>query len=572
MANRIQVSLSQNIVELYNRGWKKLRIARKLEVDTKTVRRYIRLHTAKSLLPPAGNVSKSPLLPLGSDSKSLLPPAGDPATPAAPEESKSLLLPLGDLSAAAPNSLLPPTGSSGRESQCLPHKARIETALEAGLSAQRIYQDLVTEEAFRGGYDAVKRFVRQCRRSDPRRFQRFESPPGEEAQIDFGRGAPIVADGRRQKTWAFRIVLSNSRKAYSEAVLRQTTDAFIRCLENAFRHFGGVPRVLVPDNLRAAVTRADWFEPELNPKVREFCQHYGTVMLPARPYRPRDKGMVENAIKYLKNNALKGRQFDSLTEQNRFLLDWESRVADLRIHGTTRQQVALLFERERPALLPLPQGLFPCFQEGRRMVHRDGFAEVERAYYEAPEEYLHRPVWVRWDGRTVRFYNDRMEQVAVHAKGAPGQFMRLDPSVRPSRLPGQEHGWLVSNALKVGPRCGAWAQAVLVNRGVEGIRPLYGLRQLVRQHGGTELERACGQALELGQFRLRDLRSLLERAQPEEAPAFIEAHPLIRDMMEYGSLFQRLVEEEPFKRKEDHEPVAEENPETTTAVGPGGHA
>ncbi len=428
MANHIQVNLSQSIVELYTRGWRKLRIARELGIDTKTVRRHIRLHQANSLLPPTGD------------------------TPVRP-----------------PNSLLLPAGSGGRESQCLTYKTRIEEALEAGLCAQRIYQDLVAEEAFRGGYDSVKRFVRQCRRDDPRRFQRFESLPGEEAQIDFGRGAPIVAGGRMRKTWAFRIVLSHSRKGYSEVVFRQTTDAFIQCLENAFRHFGGVPRLLVPDNLRAAVSRADWFEPELNPKVREFCRHYGAVMVPTRPHSPRDKGKVENAIKYLKNNALKGRRFESLNAQNRFLLDWESRIADQRIHGTTRQQVACLFERERPFLSPLPPGLFPCFQEAQRRVHRDGHVEVERAYYEVPEEYLQRQVWVRWDGRTVRVYNDRMEQIAIHAKAAPGRFQEIGQTTSRSRLLGVERSaaWLVGAALKVGPRCGAWAQAVLVNRGVE---------------------------------------------------------------------------------------------------------
>lgn len=552
MANHIQVSLSQSIVELYNRGWKKLRIARELDVDTKTVRRHIRLYKANSLLPPPG---ESPVGGAGGDSNSLLLPAGD-----APVQN--------------PNSLLPPAGSGGRESQCLAHKTRIEEALEAGLSAQRIYQDLVTEEAFTGGYDAVKRFARRCRRSDPQRFQRFESPPGEEAQIDFGRGAPIVADGRTQKTWAFRIVLSHSRKAYSEAVFRQTTDAFIRCLENAFRHFGGVPRLLVPDNLRAAVSRADWFEPELNPKVREFCRHYGTVMVPTRPYSPRDKGKVENAIKYLKNNALKGRQFESLNAQNRFLLDWESRIADQRIHGTTRQQVARLFERERPFLSPLPQGIFPCFQEAQRMVHRDCHVEVERAYYEVPEEYLQRQVWVRWDGRTVRVYNDRMEQIAIHAKAAPGRFQEIEQTTSRSRLMGVERSasWLVATALKVGPRCGAWAQAVLVNRGVEGIRPLCGLRQLVRKYTACELEKACGQALELGQFHLRDVRSLLDRPQAEETPGFLEAHPLIRDMTEYGALFSQSVEEEPFIIEENHESVAAQNVETTPSVGPGGHA
>jgi len=122
----------------------------------------------------------------------------------------------------------------------------------------------------------------------------------------------------------FRIVLSYSRKAYSEVVLRQTTEDFIRCLENAFRHFGGVPTTLVIDNLRAAVTRADWYEPELNPKVREFCHHYGTVVLPTRPRSPEHKGKVESSVKYVKNNALKGRIFDSVADENQFLLRWRT--------------------------------------------------------------------------------------------------------------------------------------------------------------------------------------------------------------------------------------------------------
>jgi len=92
-----------------------------------------------------------------------------------------------------------------------------------------------------------------------------------------------MVDGKRKRPHLFRIVLSHSRKGYSEVVWRQTTESFIRCLENSFRYYGGVPRTLITDNLRAAVTRADWFDPELNPKTEEFCRHYGTVMLPTRP-------------------------------------------------------------------------------------------------------------------------------------------------------------------------------------------------------------------------------------------------------------------------------------------------
>ena len=97
--------------------------------------------------------------------------------------------------------------------------------------------------------------------------------------MDFGTGAPVITpDGKRRKTNVFRIVLSHSRKAYSEATFTQTAEDFFRCLENAFVHFGGVPKTLVIDNLRAAVAQPDWFDPELTPKVQSFCRHYGTVI------------------------------------------------------------------------------------------------------------------------------------------------------------------------------------------------------------------------------------------------------------------------------------------------------
>lgn len=179
--------------------------------------------------------------------------------------------------------------AAGRQSLCLPLQAVIASAVQAGLSAQRIYQDLVCDHAFTGGYHSVQRFVRQLRQTQPVPFVRMEVDPGTEAQVDFGQGAWVMVDGKRKRPHLFRIVLSHSRKGFSEVVWQQTTESFIRCLENAFRHFGGVPRTLIIDNLRAAVTRADWYDPELNAKVAEFCRHYGTVMLPTSTVMPRHK-------------------------------------------------------------------------------------------------------------------------------------------------------------------------------------------------------------------------------------------------------------------------------------------
>jgi transposase len=113
----------------------------------------------------------------------------------------------------------------------------------------------------------------------------------------------VDADGKRQRTHVFRIVLSHSRKAYSEAITRQTTDAFLACLENAFHYFGGVPRTLVIDNLKAAVTKADWFDPEINPKMLAFCEHYGIALLPTKPYTPRHKDHVASCTSLVRSEA-----------------------------------------------------------------------------------------------------------------------------------------------------------------------------------------------------------------------------------------------------------------------------
>lgn len=180
--------------------------------------------------------------------------------------------------------------SSTSRSECQPYTETIESKLEQELSAKRIFQDLVTEHGFVGSYSSVKRFVRRLCKKRPLPFRRMECEPGAEAQVDFGTGAWMIENGKKRRPYVLRITLSNSRKSYSEAVWRQTTENFIRCIENAFRSFGGSTKTLVIDNLKAAVKNADWFDPDLNPKVLEFASHYGTVILPTKPYTPRHKG------------------------------------------------------------------------------------------------------------------------------------------------------------------------------------------------------------------------------------------------------------------------------------------
>lgn len=494
MANQLGMDKVQAIFALHEVGWSNRRIARELGIHRTTVAGY---------------------LDSRGDPKPTKVPAGLQQDPdEAHDRSRSL---------------------------CEPYRESILEKLRQGLSAQRIFQDLTEEHDFDHGYDSVKRYVRHLRGGRPLPFRRMECSPGQEAQVDFGTGSPLIGpDGKRKRTCVFRIVLSHSRKAYSEAVDRQTTENFVRCLENAFSHFGGVPKTLVIDNLRAAVSKADWYDPEINPKVQSFCLHSGTVILPTKPYTPRHKGKVERGVDYVQENALKGRTFSSLSEQNDFLLRWETSVADTRIHGTTRKQVHKLFEEvERATLQPMPTERFPLFHEAQRKVHRDGHVSVEKAYYSVPPEYVTRRVWVRWDSRLVRVFNHKMQQIALHTKRPPGQFSTQGEHIASEKINRVERGavWLLERAALIGRQSRNWAESMIEARGIEGVRILQGLLSLANKHPHAEIEQACKTASSYGAYRLRTIRQLVKRQAPQQEQFdFLDEHPIIRGLGDYGEL------------------------------------
>jgi transposase len=528
MMNRLKMAMIETILSLHRQGWSNRRIARELGIDRDAVARQIRRFQA---------TSKAAKVIIGSEQES-----------ADPKAAKVIIGSEAEWPAGGTTAGEREAGKS--RSQCEPWREVIVGKIELGLTAQRIYQDLVSDHGFSGHYHSVRRFLRHLGQSGPLPFRRLECAPGEEAQVDFGSGIPISgADGRRRRTHVFRIVLSHSRKGYSEAVYRQTTDDFLGCLENAFVYFGGVPATLVLDNLKAAVETADWYDPELNPKMRSFADHYGLAVLPTRPRTPRHKGKVESGVGYVKKNALKGRTFATLEEENQLLRHWEETVADTRLHGTTRKQVGKLFaEVERAALRPLPLERFPCFHEGQRSVNRDGHVEVARAYYSAPPEYLGRRLWARWDSRLVRLFNQQMEQIAVHVRQEPGRFSTLTEHIVSQKISSVERGaaWMLQRArTNVGPHAANWAEAVIAARGIEGVRVLQGLLSLAKKHSAADLEKACAIAHSYASHRLRTIRALLQRQAPkQESLPFLETHPLIRDLTDYARIVHDAVQKE----------------------------
>ena len=512
--NQLKVSIQQSIIVLADRGWSRRRIARELAVDRATVRRQLR---------KAANAASNPAL--GSEGL---------------EEAKAATNPgLGSESDPPPNAATNSALGSrpGPPSRCAQFSRQIEPAVQAGLSAKRIYQDLISEHGFRGGYTSVKEFVRRLRQTSGLPFRRMESAPGAEMQVDFGQGAWVEEPGRRRRRpHLFRAVLSHSRKGYSEVVWRQDTESFIRCLENAFRAFGGATATLVVDNLKAAVLQPDWYDPELNPKLRAFAEHYGTCVLPTKPAMPRHKGKVEAGIDYVQENAVKGRSFTSLAAHNLFLSEWETKVADKRIHGTIRQQVGTFFlQAEKPALKALPDSLFPSFEEALRMVHRDGYVAYRQSFYSVPPEHVGREVWVRAESRLVRIFDQHLAPIAVHVRAEPGRFATDQAHIHSHKRVIIERGadYLLERCRLIGAHSGSWATGLYQQRGLEALRTMQGLLALARVHPASELERACERAVHLGRWRLREVHHLLQDGEEVVQVDFLQSHPLIRDMQHY---------------------------------------
>jgi transposase len=558
MANALKMAIVQSIRQLHAARWSQRRIARELGIDRGTVARHLRSPPPdpNAAIPPAG------FLAVGGSNAATFSPLPAPAldTSAGSDVADG---------AAASNAAISPAGSqgensnpaavssdgppAGRPSLCDSFREQILAKLDQRLSAQRIWQDLTSDHGFTGSYDSVKRFVRKLGAATPLPFRRMECAPGMEAQVDFGTGAPVIGtDGNRRKTHVFRIVLSHSRKAYSEPTFTQTTDDFLHALENAFGYFGCLPKTLVIDNLKAAVLHPDWFDPALTPKVQSFCQHYGIVILPTKPRMPRHKGKVESSVNYVQSNGLKGHTFTTLEAQRQHLLHWERTIADTRIHGTTKQQVLKVFEEvERPALLPLPRERFANFHEAPRKVNRDGHIEVAKAYYTVPPEYLGREVWARWDTRLVRIFNRRWEQIAVHVRQEPGKFSTNPQHLAKEKINGLERGveYLLGQVSFVGEQTHQWAQAMLTARGIAGTRVLQGLLALARKHSSEPLEKACETALSHGCFQLQTIRQLLQRQTAKQEPLpFLDEHPLIRPLDDYAAIVTRAIHRQAANR------------------------
>jgi transposase len=283
----------------------------------------------------------------------------------------------------------------------------------------------INEPDYQGSLSAVKRLCLRLERAEgPQAVDvaiPVETAPGEVAQVDFGYAGKRYdpARGVRRKSWVFVMTLCFSRRMYCELVFDQKVETWIRLHIQAFEYFGGVPRVIVPDNLKAAVVRAAFDVDQdavIHRTYRELARHYGFQIDPTPPRSPEKKGKVEISVRYVKGNFLRTWESVDIDVDRKALRRWLAEVADQRVHGTTKRRPIELFEEaERAALLPLPTARFELVVWKQARLHSDSHVQIDGAFYSAPWRFLHQELWVRCTAHSLALHHQD-ELLCTHAR------------------------------------------------------------------------------------------------------------------------------------------------------------
>lgn len=380
-----------------------------------------------------------------------------------------------------------------------------------------------------------------------------DGKPGEEVQLDFGAMGWIYEGGRRRRVWGLVLTAVVSRHLFVWLTYRQSVADVVAGCEAAWAFFGGVFRVLIPDNLKAIVTAADRDAPRLNAAFVEYAQARGLVVDPARVRHPQDKGRVERTVHYVQTSLFAGEAFSTLAEAQAAAERWCRVTAGERIHGTTRQRPAEHFTRdEQPLLLPAPEVPYEVASWSEVRVQRDHHVVVAKAMYSVPTEYIRERVQVRNGRDLVRIYH-RGQLIKVHPRVGAGQ-RSTDPADYPPRireLACRDQQALLAQARDAGTAIGTFAERLLAApQPWTRLRHVYRLLGLVRRYAVAAVEQACARALEADVVDITRVARMVEQAV-EQSP--MPARPQPGEVASRQLRFLRQSSEYRLARGGDHE-------------------
>jgi transposase len=411
-----------------------------------------------------------------------------------------------------------------------PYGEVVKTLRKQEVEMVAIWQRLRENYGYTGSYSAVRRFVAHLDPKPAEAYVRVHTPAGEEMQVDFGSVGSLYdpSSGQIRTAYVFVATLSYSRHQYAELVFDQKVITWIGLHRHAFEYFGGVPRRVVPDNLKAAVSKVLVQDAVLGEAYRQMALYYGFLISPTRPYTPRHKGKVENGVHYVQRNFMAGQAFADIDCANRHLKTWIQEVAGVREHGTTHEAPLKLFrEYEQMTLLALPTEPFSLCEIRVAKVHPDCHVVVAGSYYSAPYVYVGQKLDVYVRERVVELYHGQ-KLVATHVRcQKAGQWQ-----TRQEHYPENKAAYLARTpdvchqiAARLGPASSKVVEMLLAERPLDHLRSVQAILKLEESVGALRLEAACARAVHYGDPHYRRIKEILNAAldcEPLPGPTSVQ--------------------------------------------------
>ena len=413
--------------------------------------------------------------------------------------------------------------SPSRQSKLDPFKPHIVRLFETHpYSATQIFQKL-QEMGFDGGYSIVKKYVRKIRPPKKRAYLRLCFLPGECAQVDWGGFGSVNVGATRRRLSFFVMVMCHSRMMYVEFTVSQTMEHFLGCHQNAFEFFGSVPKKIMVDNLKSAVIRRIVGQaPVFNPKYLDFADHYGFAITPCNVGKGNEKGRVENGVGYIKKNFLAGLDIPDFAAIGPAAKNWLDTIANVRIHGETRQKPVDLFEKEKPYLSPLPPNPFDIATLLQVRASSQFRVTLDTNRYSVPAEYAGRRLLLKaYPDRLCIYYRDKL--IARHPRCYDRRQDFEDPD-HPKPLLAQrkkaKDQKIFMRFLALSPKAEAYYHKLAQRR----MNPAHHVRKIVALseiHGTEKTARAMDDAFVFQAFSCEYIANLLEQRsrQPLEPKA-----------------------------------------------------
>lgn len=434
---------------------------------------------------------------------------------------------------------------SPRPSKPLPDMA--ETAKELsrkGVTIQLLWEEYIRDYPDGYGYTQFCRYLRDWQAAqDP--TMRFEHAAGDKLFVDWA-GQTIRYGPDSREGYLFVAVLGASNYTFAAVYPDMKMQSWIRAHVEALDFLGGVPRLIVPDNARTAVSKACFYDPEVNRTYQELAAHYGTAVLPTRSRKPRDKAKGENAVQNAERRilaAVRNMQFHTLGQLQEAIRAKNAQLNERPFSKMDGSRLELFLSLDQPALKALPGRPFSLGTWQKATVYKDYHIQVDRHYYSVPHTHVGKTLEVRVTDRTVEIYDDGV-RLATHQrsfiKGKATTLAEHRSHAHRATLE-QDAAMFISQAAQVGPQCRAAVEMIFakVPHPEMAFRGCSGVLRLARQYGRERLEAACNRAVKAGTVRYSTLASMLKNGMetqplPGKTQACVSGHANVRGASYYG--------------------------------------